>query len=185
MERNYKLLTLIGIITIAVFSRLIPHPPNFTPLDAIAIFSGAYLGRKWFSFVVPLLILFISDIFLGFYSTIPFVYGAFLINVWVGILILSKKRNFVRILSSSLLSSIIFFIVSNFGVWRLENLYSKDIMGLVNCYIAAIPFLKNTAYAGIIYSFFIFSLFGLLEKWALNLREKKHACHAIKSARTD
>lgn len=130
------------VILIASFIRLLPHPPNFSPIAAMALFGGVYFSKKY-ALIIPLIALFVSDIFLGFHSTIPFVYGSFLITGLIG-LWLKKHRDFKSILVGTLLSSVLFFIITNFGVWLLGTLYQKNITGLIQSYIMAIPFFRYT-----------------------------------------
>ena len=123
---------IILFILIAVWFRLIPHLPNFTPVTSLALFSGLMLKRKWLSIVIPLIAMMISDMVLGFS----------LISLWVylGIALISFVSWFFNKINvnSILLSSLVFFIVSNFGVWVLD--YPHTIEGLVMCYTLAIPF---------------------------------------------
>lgn len=128
------------IIILATFTRLLPHPPNFSPIAAMALFGGVYFSKKY-ALIIPLIVLFISDIFLGFHSTIPFVYGSFLITGIIG-LWLKDHRDFKSILAGTLLSSVLFFLITNFGVWLVGSLYSKNITGLIHSYVMAIPFFR-------------------------------------------
>ena len=102
---------LISIILFAIFSRFIPHPPNFTPITAIALLSSKGFTNRWIILLIPMISLFISDLFLGLHDSIPFVYGAFILITLLG---MSAKK--IEI-STVLMSSTIFFLVSNFGVW--------------------------------------------------------------------
>ena len=135
------------LILIATISRLIPHPPNFTPITAIALFSVTKLDNKFLATLTPLFCLYLSDIFLGFYTINIFVYLSFtfvsLLGYYIG------KIN----LYSVLLSSILFFIISNFGVWILG--YPKTIEGFFLCYFNAIPFFGYTILGDLFYSFLI------------------------------
>ena len=111
MNKKHFIIALIMVL--AAFSRLIPHPPNFTPVTAIALFGGLYLSNKAMAYALPLTVMAISDLFLGFSSITFFVYFAFLIVSFIGTQ--SKKPSFLAIL----ISSISFFIITNFGVWIL------------------------------------------------------------------
>ena len=130
MKQRENLLVLF--ILIAVWFRLIPHLPNFTPVTALALFSGLMLKRKWVSIVIPLIAMIFSDMVLGFSS----------ISIWVyagigSISLVSWFLNKINV-NSILLSSLIFFIISNFGVWVLD--YPHTFEGLTMCYTLAIPF---------------------------------------------
>lgn len=149
-----EILPVVFIIVSAVISRIIPHPPNFTPIGGIALFSGAYLvGFR--SFLFPLLIMFVSDLFLGFHSTLAYVYISFVLIVLLGKL-LKKKKSFLRLAATSILSSVLFFIITNFGVWQATNMYPKSTQGLVQSYLMGIPFFKNTLIGDLFYTFLLF-----------------------------
>ena len=132
-------------MVLAAFSRLIPHPPNFAPITAIALFSGFYVTNKFLVYALPMGIMIISDLFIGFSSITFFVYFAFLMVSFIGTQ--SKKPSFLAIL----ISSISFFIITNFGVWILGG-YPKTWTGLVTCYTIAIPFFKNSLMGDFFYS---------------------------------
>ena len=134
----------------AIVFRLLPHPPNFSPIAAMALFGGVYVSKKY-ALIIPLIALFISDIFLGFHSTIPFVYGSFLITGFIG-LWLKNHRDFKSILTGTLLSSVLFFLITNFGVWLVGTLYQKDITGLIQSYIMAIPFFRYSLIGDLFYT---------------------------------
>src|SRR6266542_1156128 len=138
-----RLLVVVLIILAAAASRLIPHPPNLASITAVALFGGAYLTDKRLALIVPLAALLLSDLVLGFYSHIEIVYGSFLLVVCLGFL-LQRKRSALRIAGAALASSLVFFVVTNFGVWAFGSLYPKTAAGLLTCYIAAITFFQNT-----------------------------------------
>lgn len=150
------------LLALAVFSRFLPHPPNFTAVGATALYSGRYLNG-WTMFLVPLGAMFISDILLGFHSTIFFVYGAFVINILLGLMI-AKKPSIARIAGVTVLGSIIFYIITNFGVWLVTPLYSKDFAGLIECYILALPFAKWTLLGDIAYTATMFGVTEIITK---------------------
>ena len=128
---NSQKLVLILII-FGVLARIIPHPPNFSPIAAIALFSGLNFRNKRIAFILPICILILSDLLLGFSLINLFVYASFLTIVFIGTTIKSIK------FGNIILSSTIFFIISNFGVWLIG--YPKTIDGLIICYTMAIPF---------------------------------------------
>ena len=151
----------ISLIFILAFSRLIPHPPNFTPVIAVAIMSSYFFRNIYISLITLFLSMFLSDIFVGFYKHIIFVYLAlFLINYIF--FKFSKKVNYKNLFVFGFLGSIIFFLISNFGVWMLGNLYEKNFNGLITCYVTAIPFFTNTLISTI---FFIYSAFFIEKKY--------------------
>ena len=150
---NKKQLILLSFIIVAALFRLFPHLPNVTPITAMALFSGVYFGNKKYAFVLPLLAMFLSDLFLGFSGITLFVYTAFILVSYIGFA--SKKMNIKTIL----LSSLSFFLITNFGVWLIG--YPKTMTGLLECYTLAIPFFRNALigdffFAGILYFGFEF-----------------------------
>lgn len=144
------------ILFIMVLSRLIPHPQNFTPIIAVAMMSGYFFKNFKHSILVLAFTMILSDIVLGFHNTVLFVYlPLFLIVVFV--FILKKDINSKNLFILGFGSSLLFFIISNFGVWLLGNMYEKTINGLINCYFMAIPFYKNTLLSTIIFSYSAYS----------------------------
>ena len=166
----------LGLILIAAFARIIPHYPNFTPLCAIALFGGKYFNNKYIAYLLPLLALWISDILINnfilnnyfdgftlFYSGFYWQYGSFILITLIGRKTL-KNISFLRLLGISISSSLLFFIISNFGVWISSSFYSKDFFGLIACYVAAIPFYYGTLSGTIFYSFFLFGSYEFLSR---------------------
>jgi hypothetical protein len=166
-----RLIVLVCMILAAAASRLIPHPPNLASITAVALFGGAYLSDKRLAFLVPLAALFLSDLILGLYSHMEIVYGSFALVVCIGLL-LRKRRTPLRIAGAALSSSILFFVITNFGVWAFGSLYPKTIEGLVACYVAAIPFFQNTLAGDALYTAALFGGFALAERWIPALRER-------------
>ena len=148
----------IGLILILALARLIPHPPNFTPIIAVAIVSGYFFKNLNFSLIILLMAMLISDLFIGFYENVFFVYASLLLITFIFHKI-SKKINFKNLFIFGFAGSLIFFIISNFGVWILgspgvDNLpYDKNLNGLIECYILAIPFFGNTFLSTVIFSY--------------------------------
>ncbi len=145
----------IAIIA-AAFSRLIPHPFNFTPIAAMALFGGACFSNKKIAFIVPLLSMFLSDCLLGFgfHNTIIYVYASFIIITLIGMYMRSNAKT-GSIILASLASSLIFFVVTNFGYWAANN-PTSGFSGLIGAYFAAIPFYNNDIFG----SFFLNTIVG-------------------------
>jgi hypothetical protein len=158
------------MILVAAASRLIPHPPNLTSITAMALFGGAYLSERRLAFLVPMAALFLSDLVLGFYSRMWVVYGSFVLVVWIGLL-LRRRRTPLVIASAALVSSILFFVITNFGVWVFGSLYPKTVEGLLVCYVAAIPFFQNMVLGDALYTAALFGGFSIAERWWPALRE--------------
>lgn len=144
----------IGFILMGVVARLVPHPPNATPLMAIALFGGTYLAKRW-AILLPLAIVAVSDALIGWHDTIPFTWGAFaltgMLAWWV-----RQRPSASRILGGALCGSLLFFVITNFGVWVAGTLYPRTADGLWQCYVAAIPFFRNTVMGNLVYTVALF-----------------------------
>jgi hypothetical protein len=161
---NYsRLFFIVGAISIALLSRFFPHPPNFTAINALALFGASCIGNIWITLLVLLASMFLSDLVIGFHSTIPFVYLSFSLVIIIGHL-LKDKKSLKWLVFSSLGASLLFFLVANFGVWMTTSYYPKTFQGLQFCYLAAIPFLQNQVLGDLLYTVLMFSCFSLLEK---------------------
>ena len=154
---------LLAIIFGAAALRLLPHPSNFTPIGALALFAGAHFDDKRWAFIVPLAAMFLSDILIGFHSGMPIIYAAFAAIVCMGFL-LKQKKTALRVTGASLAAATFFFVVSNFAVWAIDGLYPMTFQGLVTCYVAAIPFFANTLGGNLFYSAVLFGGFALAER---------------------
>ena len=148
----------ISLILILAFARLIPHPPNFTPIIAVALISGYFFKNINLSLLILLVAMLLSDLFIGFYENMIFVYASLLLITFVFHKI-SKKINYKNLFIYCFAGSLIFFIFSNFGVWALGSpgvldvAYERNISGLVECYILAIPFFGNTFLSTVIFAY--------------------------------
>ena len=154
---NNRLSVISGIILAGALMRLIPHWPNFTPIAAMALFGGAYFGRKYLAFAVPLLAMLLSDLAIGFHEGMAAVYIAFSITVGIGLMI-GRHISAARVAIASVTPSVIFFLITNFAAWLTSpQLYSSDLAGLMNAYAAGLLFFNDGSY-GI--SFFMNELLG-------------------------
>ena len=147
------LISYIVIILLAIVARVIPHAPNFAPIGGLALFSGSHFKKK-IALIIPLTAMFVSDIFLGFHKTVPYVYVSFIIISLIGGLI--KNNKWQSLALASLVSSVLFFLITNFGVWVSFNMYSKTIDGLIQSYAMGLPFFRNTILSDLFYSFSFF-----------------------------
>jgi hypothetical protein len=168
--RHARLLALLTAIVGAAALRLVPHPPNFAPIGAMALFSGAYLGRRGLAFAAPLGALLLSDAVLGFYSGMEFVYASVALIVLIGWAV-NARITVLRVSGAALASSVLFFVVTNFGTWLSSGMYPHDVAGLAACYVAAIPFFQNTVAGDLVYSALLFGGFALLEDAVPRIRE--------------
>jgi|TARA_Y100000590_G_scaffold328956_1_gene373543 hypothetical protein len=155
MKINYRNLTILSMIALAVITRLLPHPPNVAPITAIALFGGCNIRDKNLAMALPLICMFITDLFLGFHVIMPFVYLSFMCISYIGIN--SKKITNGTILGSSLL----FFLVTNLGVWYLG--YPNTLAGLVSCYTLALPFFVNTIIGDLFFTHMLSYSFSRVE----------------------
>ena len=142
----------ISLVLILVLARLIPHPPNFTPIIAAAIMSSYFFKDLKLSLVILATSMFLGDIFIGFYQNMFFVYLSLALIIFTFFKI-SKKINLANLFVYGFCGSFIFYLISNFGVWILGDLYVKNLSGLIECYFLAIPFFKNTLFSTIIFSY--------------------------------
>jgi len=160
---NPRLITLVLIIfTIAMF-RLLPHPPNFSPIAAMALFGGACFSDKRVAFLIPFLALLLSDFILGLHDTMIYVYAGFALTVVIGFWI-RKNMNFGRIAVAVVGSSVLFFIISNLGAWFTSGLYPMTIEGLMQAYVAAIPFFQHSLLGNIVFTATLFAGFAFLQR---------------------
>jgi hypothetical protein len=172
MTSNHaRLIALISAIFVAAALRLVTHPPNFSPIDAMALFSGAYLARRWLAFAAPLAAMVISDSVLGFYSGVWVTYLAIALVVLLGSVAL-RRVSALRVGGAAVAGSVLFFLVSNFGTWALGTMYPLTAAGLAACYVAAIPFFQNTLVGDLFYSGLLFGGFALAEHFIPKLRGK-------------
>ena len=158
-----------GLIVLGVISRLVPHPWNATPVMAIALLSGAYLSRRW-SILLPLTIIVLSDLLIGWHNTIPFTWSAFVFTGVLGWWVRQRPTAW-RIIGSSLIGSVLFFIVTNFGVWVVGELYPRTAAGFWECYVAAIPFFRGTLLGDLVYVTVFFGTYHLVTRPHLRLQQ--------------
>lgn len=157
LNPGFWVLTLM--VFAAAFVRLLPHPPNFAPIAAMALFGGAYFNKKSFAFAIPLIALFLTDLIIGIYSYAWVVYLSFALIVVLGFVML-KKVSIKNLAIASVTASVSFFAITNFGVWALGTLYPKTPAGLMACYTAAIPFFQYSVIGDL---FFVGLMFGVYE----------------------
>ena len=161
-----KLTPKFWIITLMIFAaafvRLIPHPPNFAPIAAMALFGGAYFNKKWASFLIPISAMFLTDLILGFHETMWAVYLSFALIVVIGMFML-KEIKIRNLFFASVISSVSFFILTNFGLWISTGYYAKTGAGLTACYTAAIPFFHQTLLSDLFYVAILFGAYHLVK----------------------
>jgi hypothetical protein len=174
---NLQIGFLVLIIIVAAFSRMIPHQYNFSPLAAIGLFGAAHFEKKWLAVLIPLLATWMSDLFINnviyaqyfdgftlFYGGFGWQYSAYVLIALFGVLIYSKKVNVLNVIGGALGASLIFFLLSNFGVFISSPMYPKDVTGLIACYTAALPFAQGTLMGNVIYSSVLFGAYYVLQQ---------------------
>jgi len=165
--RFWGVLTVIGA---AAAFRLVPHPPNFSPLAAMALFGGATLTRRELAFAVPLAAMFLSDLVLGFHDQMVIVYISIALVSGIGLWLRSGGskgkgyRSAARIGVGSIAGSLIFFTLTNFAVWFSGGMYEKSLAGLWTCYTAALPFFQATLMGDLFFSAMFFGAWVIAEK---------------------
>jgi hypothetical protein len=172
----------VGIIIAAALSRILPHPPNFAPMNAIALFAGAYLSeRKGIAIIVPLLAMWISDAALqvltgwGFHTDMWVIYGTIALITALSFP-LAKHRNTGRIGAFTLVAAIVFFVLSNlipFALHGMYGMYPRTLDGLVACFVAALPFFQHSLMGDVVYTTILFGGFALAERTIPALRPQQ------------
>jgi hypothetical protein len=173
---------LIALIIVVALARLIPNMPNFSPMSAIALFCAAHFDKLWKAILVTLFATFVSDVILNntiyssmnngftfFYDGFIWQYLAYVAIAFLGSTIFNSI-NKAKVLGASITTTLIFFLISNFGAWISLPFYSKDIAGLMASYTAGLPFLKNTLLSDLFYSSFLFGAYYLLQNRFAALR---------------
>ncbi len=153
MERNIKIS--IGIFFALALSRFIPHPPNFTSLIALSFYIPAFLGRKYI--LALIFSFFITDLVIGFHNTMLFTWGSVLI---IGIFSNFFLKNIILRISGALLGATIFYVVTNFGVWLLSDMYNLSFDGLLSAYILALPFFGYSVISTLLFSSLIETIYS-------------------------
>jgi hypothetical protein len=173
----YRTILALAMIGLAAVLRIVPHPWNFAPIGAMALFSGAMVRDTRLALLFPLLTLFAGDLFIGFHKLMPLVYASTLVSVALGFL-LRDRKTLGRIAGVTLLGAIQFFLVTNFGVWLLLDTFPKTAAGLVACYIAGAPLFWNTLASDALFMTLLFGGYPLAERTFPALRQ-----HHLDSAR--
>jgi uncharacterized protein DUF6580 len=150
----------IFFILAGAFLRLMPHIPNVAPIAAMALFGGTYINKKY-ALIVPLAAMVLSDIFLGFSASTPMVYGSFLLTGVIGIWLRGHKTVY-NVFFASLASSLLFFILTNFNFWYVTSLYPKTFAGMLEAYVYAVPFFRNTILGDLFYSTVMFGSYEIV-----------------------
>lgn len=178
------------IILLAAFTRIMPHPPNFSPMAAIGLFGAAHFAKKWQAFFIPLIGIWISDLVINnyvysssssnivwFYSGFYWQYISYILIIFAGLFIFNRGISLTKTVGGVISSSGIFFLVSNFGVWAGGTMYPKNFGGLITCYAAGIPFIHNTIISDVLFTTVLFGAYYLLqvEYSSLKIKQLKYS----------
>ena len=149
-NNNIKLLPIIFLV---LFSRFIPHPPNFTPIISIAILSPLFFNKNNVALTLVIVGMFISDFFIGFYQNMITTYLVIILIYYFSKFYFNEKTISIKnIIFGSIFSALIFYLLTNFSLWTFGDLYPKNFEGLIMCYVMAIPFFTNTLISTILFT---------------------------------
>src|ERR1700730_677178 len=174
-ERNIPYLRIAIVLCFILFAailRILPHPWNFTPVGAMALFAGAKLGRSWKAFLIPLVSLFAGDLFIGFHQLTLAVYLSFCLSALIGA-IFRNRQSAGPLSLATLLGATQFFLITNFAVWALMTTYPRTVSGLIACYVAGIPLFGNTLAGDAFYAAILFGGYALIEHFFPGLRKSQ------------
>lgn len=149
----------VMLITLGMITRFVPHPGNFTAVGAVALLAGAAFPKKW-GVVIPVVIMIVSDLMIGFHSLVLFTWGSMALSGFIGWKIRSSM-NMRSVVGASLFASVQFFLITNWAVWLFTPLYSKDISGLFQSYVLGLPFFRNMLIGDLVYTAVLFGLYAV------------------------
>lgn len=156
-----NLVVATGLIVAVAATRFFPHPPNFNPVMAVALFGSAVFANRYVGLAIAVAAMIVSDIFLGMHSTLPFVYASMLLAAFLGSY-LRENRTALKIVGTTLAASVLFFVVTNLGVFVMQDLYAKTLQGLAECYAMALPFFQNSLVGDLVFTSVLFVLHHLM-----------------------
>ena len=168
MKAGSEILFVLFLVGLGVVSRLVPHPWNFTAIGSMALFSGFSMKSNKFLIVVPFVSLIISDALIGFYDGMIYTYMGFALGILLSLVYFRKQMaqslggRVMTLGGLSVISSFVFFLITNFGVWKGATLYAQDMSGLITCYVAGLPFLFNQVAGDLFYASVVFGLYEYL-----------------------
>lgn len=153
----------LGVAVLALIVRLVPHAPNFVPVGALALFAGAYLPKRW-GFLVPVIVMGVSDVFVGLYDfkLMGIVYGSFLVMVSLGYMMRGRVSP-LSVGFGALGGSVFFFLATNFAVWAFSSWYPSTFAGLMTAYAMGLPFFRMTILGNLFYSTVVFGAYAALK----------------------
>ena len=166
MDTRKKLILSVILITLGIATRLLPHMWNFAPIAAIALCAGVYLGKRY-AVVLPIAAMLVGDSLIGVYDwkLMCVVYLGYIITGFMGVLI-SKHKSTETVFAASLVSALIFFVLTNWAVWQFSPWYERSLAGLLECFALALPFFRGTLLSNIFYTGVLFGGYELAVYWA-------------------
>jgi hypothetical protein len=178
-----RLAVVLGMILVAAGARILPHPPNFTPVGAMALFGGACLGRRGLALAIPIIAMLLGDLALAlrhgdlsiaFHPLVPAVYGSVALIACIGIAI-GPGRPVTFVALGALAGSVAFFVLTNLANWLVFSTYARSWEGLIECYVAALPYFRNTLLGDAFYAALLFGSLSAVERTVPSVRDWAHA----------
>lgn len=152
MSRLQKqILFLLTLVFIGITSRVVPHAANFVPITALALLAAAYLPRR-LALTVPITIIVVSDLLIGMHDTVAYTWGSFVLIAYLASKLYARTGRRWHVAAMAPVGSVIFFVISNFGVWAQGNMYAHNLAGLERCYIMALPFFRATLASDLLFT---------------------------------
>tara|TARA_B110001454_G_scaffold219202_1_gene251985 strand:- start:74032 stop:74580 length:549 start_codon:yes stop_codon:yes gene_type:complete len=176
MKTGSEILFVLFMVVLGVVSRMMPHPWNFTAIGSMALFSGFSMKSNKYLMIVPFVCLVISDSLIGFYDGMIYTYIGFAVGMLLSVAYFRKQDTFsfggrvMTLAGLSVVSSFLFFLITNFGVWKGATFYTQDLSGLITCYVAGLPFLFNQIAGDLFYAAIVFGLYEYLTAPSKNAR---------------
>ena len=156
-----NLIVATGLIVAVAATRFLPHPPNFSPVMAVALFGSAVFANRYLGISLAIAAMLVSDAFLGLHSTLPFVYTSMVLAALLGNM-LRENRSVLKVAGVTLGGSVLFFVITNFGVFMMQDMYAKSLQGLAECYAMALPFFQNSLAGDALFSAVLFGMHHIL-----------------------
>jgi hypothetical protein len=169
---NPRLTVVLMIVLAAALMRIVPHPANVTPIAAMALFAGAYLPDRRMALLIPLAAMLLSDLVIGLHASMLYVYAGVAVTVLIGAGMLRKNPSVMPAIAASLVSSVLFFLITNYGTWVTGVLYPQTAEGLMMAYTAGIPFFRNSILGDLFFTAILFGGFQALERWLPSLQTR-------------
>jgi hypothetical protein len=170
MQLDKKTIVVSILVLVAALTRLLPHPFNFSPIGAMALFGGCYIVNKRLAFLLPISAMLISDTLLelikgkgaGFHPILLWVYLSFAVITCIGFYLRGRAQR-QTIMVASLVGSVLFFLITNFGQW-VTGYYGYGAGSLTTSFVNAIPFFRGTVLGDLFYNLVLFGSFAII-KW--------------------